>query len=101
MRNSEDTFRGPDLSFVVTVPAIKYFAAARRPYLAFPPVVHAPGVPGPGVFDYSDKKMIAEKERSLSHGHEKMVVTRIALVRRQRPLLAPFPFVVVLCMHLN
>lgn len=30
------------LGFVVAVPATKYLAAARRPYLASPPVVHAP-----------------------------------------------------------
>jgi hypothetical protein len=35
-----------NLGFVVAVPATKYLAAARRPYLAPPPVVHAPGVPG-------------------------------------------------------
>lgn len=54
MQNSDDTVRGPDLGFVVAVPAIKYLPAARRPYLASPPVVHAPGVPG--VFG-PDKKM--------------------------------------------
>jgi hypothetical protein len=58
------------------VPAIKYLAAGRRLYLAFPPVVHTPGVPG--VFG-PDKKMIAKRGRllrgdKLSHGHEKMVV---------------------------
>ena len=45
MQNSANT-ESPDLGFVVAVPAIKHLAAARRPYLAFPPVVHAPGRPG-------------------------------------------------------
>jgi hypothetical protein len=47
MQNSANTVvASPGLGFVVAVPAIKYLAAARRPYLAFPPVVHAPGRPG-------------------------------------------------------
>lgn len=45
-QNSANTVRSPDLGFIVTVPAIKYLATARRPYLAFPLVVHAPGVQG-------------------------------------------------------
>lgn len=44
--SANDTKRIPDLGFVVAVPAIEYLAAARRPDLAFPPVVHAPGLAG-------------------------------------------------------
>ena len=64
MQNSEDTVRCPDLGFVVAVPAVKYLAAARRPYLAFPPVVRAPGVPG--VFGSENDR----KERSVAERRE-------------------------------
>jgi hypothetical protein len=44
----------------VAVPATKYLAAAWRPYLAPPPVVHAPGVPG------------SRRQREVGHSVAKM-----------------------------